>query len=71
MASTRERLLHQTGWHVLRSGATGLPFDVVDRGGRGGLGARLRRLLGRVDATTVRARRTLFGYQLLYELEAA
>ena len=37
-----ERLLHRSGWHALRRGATGLPFDVADRGGAAdgpGLGA--------------------------------
>jgi methionine biosynthesis protein MetW len=66
-----ERLLHDTGWHVVRSDATGLPFHVADRGGGGGLSARLASALGRVDQASVRARRTLFGYQLLYELEPA
>lgn len=66
-----ERVLHRSGWHVLRQEVTGLPFDVADRGGAGGLAARLRRTVGRVDRLGVRARPTLFGYQLLYELEPA
>ncbi|MFP5254918.1 MAG: methyltransferase domain-containing protein [Acidimicrobiia bacterium] len=65
------RVLHRSGWHALRSEVTGLPFDVADRGGRGGLGARLRSTVGRVDALGTRLRPTLFGYQLLYELEPA
>ncbi len=66
-----ERLLHATGWHVLRRRATGLPFDVADRGGTGGTARLLRRSIGRLDALAVRHRPTLFGYQLLYELEPA
>ncbi|MGQ0833098.1 MAG: methyltransferase domain-containing protein [Microthrixaceae bacterium] len=66
-----ERVLHRSGWHALRREATGLPFDVADRGGTGGLGGRLRRTVGWVDARGVRWRPTLFGYQLLYELEPA
>jgi 2-polyprenyl-3-methyl-5-hydroxy-6-metoxy-1,4-benzoquinol methylase len=66
-----ERVLHRAGWHVLRREVTGLPFDVADRGGTGGLSNRLRRTIGRLDAFGVRARPTLFGYQLLYELEPA
>lgn len=70
------RVLHRSGWHVLRHEVTGLPFDVADRGvegaGHGGsLAARLRDTVGRVDALGVRLRPTLFGYQLLYELEPA
>lgn len=65
------RLLHGSGWHILREEATGLPFDVVDRGGSGGLGAWLKATVGRLDALGLRARPTLFGYQLLYELEPA
>ncbi len=66
-----ERVLHRSGWHVLRSDVTGLPFDVADRGGEDGLSQRLRSTIGRIDALGVRARPTLFGYQLLYELEPA
>jgi len=66
-----ERVLHRSGWHALRREVTGLPFDVADRGGPGGLGARLRATVGRLDALGVRLRPTLFGYQLLYELEPA
>lgn len=66
-----ERLLHRSGWHILRQEATGLPFDVADRGGAGGLAASLKSLVGRLDALGVSARPTLFGYQLLYELEPA
>lgn len=65
------RVLHRTGWHVLRHEVTGLPFDVADRGADSGLGARLRATVGRLDALGVRLRPTLFGYQLLYELEPA
>lgn len=66
-----DRVLHRSGWHVLRRSVTGLPFDVADRGGSGGLSASLRRSIGRVDAFGIRLRPTLFGYQLLYELEPA
>jgi 2-polyprenyl-3-methyl-5-hydroxy-6-metoxy-1,4-benzoquinol methylase len=66
-----DRVLHRSGWHVLRREVTGLPFDVADRGGTGGLSDRLRRTVGRLDALGVRLRPTLFGYQLLYELEPA
>jgi 2-polyprenyl-3-methyl-5-hydroxy-6-metoxy-1,4-benzoquinol methylase len=67
-----ERILHRTGWHVVRHESTGLPFDVAERGGGpGGLAARLQGSLGRVDALGVRLRPTLFAYQLLYELEPA
>ncbi len=66
-----ERVLHRSGWHILRRDVTGLPFDVADRGGPGGLSGTLRRTVGRIDALGVRLRPTLFGYQLLYELEPA
>jgi glycosyltransferase involved in cell wall biosynthesis len=67
-----ERLVHRSGWHILDRSATGLPFDVADRGGRGaGTGATLRRAVGWLDDLLVRTRPTLFGYQLLYELEPA
>jgi 2-polyprenyl-3-methyl-5-hydroxy-6-metoxy-1,4-benzoquinol methylase len=67
-----ERLLHRSGWHIVRSEAVGLPFDVADRGGeREGLGATLKRSIGWLDRLGLRLRPTLFGYQLLYDLEPA
>jgi len=78
-----ERLVHEHGWAVARRGYTGLPLEVVERGGAdaggspdgaGGAGIAasrdggLRRLLRRVDSTAVQARPTLFAYQLLYQL---
>ena len=67
-----ERLLHRSGWHALQRGATGLPFDVADRGGGSeGLGSALKRTIGRIDRIGVRVRPTLFAYQLLYDLEPA
>lgn len=74
-----ERLAEGHGWTVARRGYTGLPLEVADRGaadedsagpGRvddssdGGL----RSLARKLDATAVRARPTLFAYQLLYKL---
>ncbi len=66
-----ESVLHRGGWHIVQQEATGLPFDVADRGGAGGLGSRLRTTIGRIDRLGVRVRPTLFGYQLLYELDPA
>ena len=67
-----ERILHRSGWHVLDREVTGLPFDVADRGGGpASLSEALRRTLGWLDRFGVRLRPTLFGYQLLYELEPA
>ena len=67
-----ERLLHRAGWHVMVREATGLPFDVADRGASSRrTSSAFRGTLGWVDRATVRARPTLFGYQLLYELEPA
>lgn len=79
-----ERLVRERGWRIARRGHTGLPFDVTARGGaaerraagepRGGEGAdapgggSVRRLLQGVDAAAVRARPTIFAYQLLYLL---
>jgi 2-polyprenyl-3-methyl-5-hydroxy-6-metoxy-1,4-benzoquinol methylase len=66
-----ERLLQRTGWHIRDRSATGLPFDVADRGDDGRLGSLLRATVGRLDRRLVGLRPTLFGYQLLYELEPA
>jgi glycosyltransferase involved in cell wall biosynthesis len=69
-----ERLTGEFGWRVARRGYTGLPLEVVDRGGAddepvsddGGL----RRLVRRLDGVAVRARPNLFAYQMLYQLES-
>jgi glycosyltransferase involved in cell wall biosynthesis len=72
-----ERLVRSRGWKVARRGYTGLPLEVADRGAddagdgdaasAGGDGG-LRRLVRTLDAAAVRARPTLFAYQLLYKL---
>jgi len=65
-----ERLIDAAGLVVLRREATGLPFDVANRGGSGDPEASTRGgLLETVDRALVRIRPQLFGYQLLYELK--
>jgi glycosyltransferase involved in cell wall biosynthesis len=65
-----ERLASDNGFRVVRRAGTGLPVEVVDRGGGGqqaGVG-RTARVFSRIDRATVAARPQLFAYQLLYEL---
>ncbi len=72
-----ERLCQSYGWKVARRGYTGLPLEVVERGGAddapgaAGQDGAARRLVRRLDATAVRARPNLFAYQMLYQLESA
>jgi glycosyltransferase involved in cell wall biosynthesis len=80
-----ERLAGDTGWAVARRGYTGLPLEVVERGGAAGSAAEpdedrtisggtdggVRKLIRGIDAAVVRARPTLFAYQMLYELVPA
>ena len=63
-----ERLAREAGCTVYRVGATGLPFDVADRGGSGGLSSKLR-WVAAIDRALVRIRPQLFGYQFIYELK--
>ena len=68
-----ERLARDAGFRVLRSEATGLPLEVLDRSasdGEKGAAAQspLARAVKTIDRTGVALRPTLFGYQLLYEL---
>ncbi|MBN2622949.1 MAG: methyltransferase domain-containing protein [Acidimicrobiales bacterium] len=70
-----ERLVGDYGWRVARRGYTGLPLEVVERGGAedapdAGDDGALRRLARRVDAAAVRTRPNLFAYQMLYQLES-
>jgi len=65
-----ERLIDAAGLAVLRREATGLPFDVANRGGSGDSDVSQRAgLLETIDRATVKIRPQLFGYQLLYELK--
>ena len=62
-----------TGYRTVRRTGTGLPLEIVDRGGRdqhAGSG-RAARALARFDRATVALRPELFAYQLVYELEPA
>jgi 2-polyprenyl-3-methyl-5-hydroxy-6-metoxy-1,4-benzoquinol methylase len=63
------RLVERSGWRIAAMQATGLPFDVVERGGRAGAAARLRSAVGWVDRAGVRAWPTLFAYQFVVTLE--
>jgi SAM-dependent methyltransferase len=70
-----ERLSGAYGWRVARRGYTGLPLEVVERGGvdggpEAGDDGTARTLVRRLDATAVRARPNLFAYQMLYQLES-
>jgi 2-polyprenyl-3-methyl-5-hydroxy-6-metoxy-1,4-benzoquinol methylase len=64
-----ERLVDDAGMVVIRREATGLPFDVAQRGGADEGGAARVGLLGSIDTLSVRLRPQLFGYQFIYELK--
>jgi SAM-dependent methyltransferase len=63
-----ERLARGAGYQVRRVGATGLPFDVADRGGSGSVSAKLKPIRA-IDRALVKLRPQLFAYQFLYELK--
>ncbi len=65
-----ERLVHTSGYSVVRRETTGLPIEVADRGGHGDEVAASgpSRLVGRLDRIAVQLRPQLFGYQFLFEL---
>lgn len=63
-----ERMARQAGYEVRRVGATGLPFDVADRGGKGSVSAKLKPIRA-IDRVLVKIRPQLFAYQFLYELK--
>jgi glycosyltransferase involved in cell wall biosynthesis len=65
-----DRLVRDSGFRVIRRSGTGLPVEVVDRGGNGqhaGSGSTAR-MLSRIDRAAVAARPQLFAYQFIYEL---
>lgn len=63
-----ERLARNAGCSVRRVATTGLPFDVADRGGAGGVSRKLAPVAA-IDRVLVRIRPQLFGYQFIYELK--
>ncbi len=68
-----ERLAEAAGYEVRRVDATGLPFDVADRGGAGRSTAEPtaaggRRGVAALDRMAVGAWPTLFAYQFVFEL---
>jgi SAM-dependent methyltransferase len=68
-----ERLVSDAEFRVVRRGGTGLPLEVIDRGGNGqeaGSGSPAR-MLSCVDRAAVAVRPQLFAYQFIYELVPA
>ena len=68
-----ERLVSDAEFRVVRRGGTGLPLEVIDRGGNGqdaGSGSPAR-MLSCVDRAAVAVRPQLFAYQFVYELVPA
>ncbi len=65
------RLAARSGWRVTGIQATGLPLEIAERGGELGVPeeGRARRAAHRLDRVAVDLWPTLFGYQLLFELE--
>jgi SAM-dependent methyltransferase len=63
-----ERLATRTGYTVLRRTSTGLPLEVVGRGGAGSRPGGLVEALSKLDRAATRIRPGLFAYQFLYEL---
>jgi len=63
-----ERMARGAGYEVIRVGATGLPFDVADRGGKGGASNKLKPIRA-IDRVLVKIRPQLFAYQFIYELK--
>jgi glycosyltransferase involved in cell wall biosynthesis/SAM-dependent methyltransferase len=68
-----ERLVAGSGFRVARRESTGLPIEVVDRGGNGQAAASspAARALHRIDRAAVAVRPQLFAYQFVYELVPA
>jgi SAM-dependent methyltransferase len=68
-----ERLVAEAEFAVVRRSGTGLPLEVIDRGGNGqeaGSGP-VARTLSRADRAAVAVRPQLFAYQFIYELVPA
>ncbi len=57
-----------TGFEVVRSGAVGVPFEVLERGGRASASRKALNVAARVDRGATKVWPNMFGYQLLFEL---
>jgi 2-polyprenyl-3-methyl-5-hydroxy-6-metoxy-1,4-benzoquinol methylase len=64
---TFTKLARENGYAIARMRPTGLPFEVLARGGKGNR-ARASRVLGTVDRVAVAAWPSMFAYQFLAEL---
>jgi SAM-dependent methyltransferase len=64
---TFTKLARENGYAVARMRPTGLPFEVLARGGKSNR-ARASRVLGTVDRVAVAAWPSMFAYQFLAEL---
>jgi glycosyltransferase involved in cell wall biosynthesis len=63
-----ERLVASEGYQVCRRATTGVPFEVIDRGGDGSLGERIGRAAVGAERAARAVRPQLFAYQFLLEL---
>jgi glycosyltransferase involved in cell wall biosynthesis len=66
-----ERLVDAAGLAVIRREATGLPFDVAQRGGADENEPAKAGVLDSLDRLSVKIRPQFFGYQFIYELKPA
>lgn len=60
-----QRMAARAGWRCERVVPVGLPFEVVERGGRPGLADRLRGSIGRVDRWLCRTWPNMFAFQFV------
>jgi glycosyltransferase involved in cell wall biosynthesis len=66
-----ERLARTRGYRIARRTATGIPAEVVDRGGHSDTASTgIVRLVSRIDRAAVGVRPQLFAYQFIYELKS-
>ncbi len=64
---TFRTLASDCGFDIARFAAVGVPFEVIDRGGKGTRGSAIR-AAEKIDSLATRLWPTMFGYQLLFEL---
>ena len=65
---TFKAMADECGFDIARSAAVGVPFEVLERGGRGSQRNAILKGAQRVDKLATSAWPTMFGYQLLFEL---
>lgn len=64
------KMVRANGWDIESLVPIGIPFDVLDRGGKHGITDLIRKSIGRLDRSLARVWPAMFAYQYIIELRS-